>query len=324
MIRKASLRLLQRPAMEETVLPGEIYRRTSLNDDLAEAGNPAVELDGPLLMNIMVKFFHAYVYPGSHEQVLELEDISLLFDRFVHRRLGSDVLENCLELRKQLLSYGFALCMLADLPKSVHIFKAIAEAKTRLDGEPFTGLDIGSGTGILMLAMDVQAKRNGFEGSSLVGIERNQIVAERTNEVLGNMGLGNVLVADAKKKDSYGFLEGRKLHYICNETLPGAGRSLWKEDFIFISKTLFDGLEEHTSDAGCFPEAVLVGRSPEEMLTVLDSSTGFQLIDENYPLRLMKPYGISLSGEMTGLEDVGKVYESFIPASWKAVLTRRW
>ncbi|TIH14870.1 hypothetical protein D0S45_12065 [Marinifilum sp. JC120] len=324
MIKKASLRLLQRPAMEETVLPQEIYRRTSLNDDLAEAGNPAVELDGPLLLNIMVKFFHAYVYPGSHEQVQELEDISLLFDRFVHRRLGSDVLENCLLLRKQLLSYGFALCMLADLSKSVHIFKDIAEAKPQLGGDPFTGLDIGSGTGILMLAMDVQARRNGFEGSSLVGIERNQIVAERTNEVLGRMGLGNVLVADAKKVDSYGFLEGRKLHFVCNETLPGAGRSLWKEDFIFISKTLFGGLKEHTAEAGFFPEAVLVGRTPEEMLTVLDSSAGFQLKNEDYPLRLMKPYAISLSGKMTGLEEVGRDYEALVPASWRAVLTRRW
>lgn len=324
MIKKASLRLLQRPAMEETVLPGEIYRHTSLNDDLAEAGNPGVELDGPLLLNIMVKFFHAYVYPGSHGQVLGLDEVSLLFDRFVHRRLGSDVLENCLDLRKQLLSYGFALCMLADLPKSVHIFKAIAEAKPQLDGGPFTGLDIGSGTGILMLAMDVQSRRNGFEGCSLVGIERNQIVAERTNEVLGRMGVGNVLVADAKKVDSYGFLEGRKLHFVCNETLPSTGRSLWKEDFIFISKTLFEGLEEQTAHAGFFPESVLVGRTPDEMLTVLDSSAGFQLTDEEYPLRLMKPYAIGLSGEMTRLEDVGKAYEKFIPAGWRSALTRRW
>ncbi|WP_239057152.1 hypothetical protein [Desulfovibrio sp. JC010] len=310
--------------MEETVLAEKIYRRTSLVEDLAEAGNPAVELDGPLLMNLMVKFFHAYVYPGSHEKVLELKDVSLLFDRFVHRRLGSDVLENCLELRKQLLSYGFALCMLADLPKSVHIFKDIAEARPQLGGDHFTGLDIGTGTGILMLAMDVQARRNGFAGASLVGIERNQIVAERTNEVLGTMGLGNVLVADAKKVDSYGFLEGRKLHYICNETLPSAGRSLWKEDFIFISRTLCEGLTEHTAEAGFFPSSVLVGRSPEEMLTVLDSSTGFQLKNDEYPLRLMKPYGISLSGEMTVLADVGKDYEEFIPSSWRGVLTRRW
>ena len=324
MIKKSSLRLLQRPAMEETVLPEEIYRRTSLNDDLAESGNPDVELEGPLLLNIMVKFFHAYVYPGSHEQELGLDEVSLLFDRFVHRRLGSDVLENCLDLRKQLLSYGFALCMLADLPKSVHIFKAIAEAEPQLDGEPFTGLDIGSGTGILMLAMDVQSRRNGFKGCSLVGIERNQIVAERTNEVLGRMGVGNVLVADAKKVDSYGFLEGRKLHFVCNETLPSTGRSLWKEDFIFISKTLFEGLEEQTAHAGFFPESVLVGRTPEEMLTVLDSSAGFQLTNEKYPLRLMKPYAIGLSGEMTRLEEVGQIYEKYIPAGWRSALTRRW
>ena len=324
MIKKASLRLLQRPAMEDTLLAEELYRSTSLAEDLAEAGNPDVQLDGPLLLNIMVKYFYAYVYPGSHEQTLDLKEISLLFDQFVHRRLGSDVLEKCLELRKKLLSYGFALCMLADLPKTIHIFKVIAEAKPKLHGEPFTGLDIGSGTGVLMLAMDVQARRSGFETSALVGIERNQIVAERTNDVLGRLGLGNVLVADAKKVDSYGFLEGRKLHFICNETLPGSGRSLWKEDFIFISKTLFEGLQEQTAEAVFFPEAVQVGRSTDEMLTILDSSTGFQLENERYPLRLMKPFAIRLSGVMTGLAHIGQDYEQLIQPSWRSVLSSRW
>ncbi|WP_432738524.1 hypothetical protein [Maridesulfovibrio sp. FT414] len=324
MIKKASLRLLQRPAMPETVLPAGIYRRSSLAEDLDEAGNSGCTLDGPLLMNILVKYFHAYVYPGSHERELDLKDVSLLFDQFVHRRLGSDVLEDCGELRRQLLSYGFALCMLADLPKSAHIFKTIAEAGPMIGGDVFTGLDIGSGTGILMLAMSVQAKRNGFSGVSLVGIERNQIVAERTNDVLGRMGLGNVIVADAKKTDSYGFLKDRQLHYVSNETLPSVNHSLWKEDFIFISKTLFDGFPEQTSYASFFPEAVLVGRSPSEMLTVLDSSNGFQLHSEKYPLRLMKPYAISLSGVMTPLEAVGQEYGQFISPSWSTALTRRW
>ncbi|CCO22883.1 hypothetical protein [Maridesulfovibrio hydrothermalis] len=324
MIQKASLRLLQRPAMSETVISDEIYRKTSLSRDLEEAGNPEVKIDGPLLMNILVKFFHAYVYPGSHEEELRLQDVSLLFDQFVHRRLGSDVLENCASLRKDLLAYGFALCMLADLSKSAHIFKVIAESRTRFGGEIFTGLDIGSGTGILMLAMSVQAKRNGFSGVSLVGIERNQIVADRTNDVLGRMGLGNVLVADAKKADSYGFLENKKLHYITNETLPGVNRSLWKEDFIFICKTLFEMPSSRTSGTSYFPEAVLVGRSPTEMLTILNSANGFQLESEEYPLRLMKPYAISLSGTMTPLESVGSSYEKFISGAWSAVLTRRW
>lgn len=324
MIKTASLRLLQRPAMPETVISKDIYRRTSLIADLDEAGNPDVELDGPLLMNILVKFFYTYVYPGFHDQELELEDISLLFDQFVHRRLGSDVLENCLGLRKELLSYGFALCMLADLPKSAHIFKAIAEARPRLSGDVFTGLDIGSGTGILMLAMSVQASRNGFTGASLVGMERNQIVAERTNEVLGGMGLGNVIVADAKKNDSYGFLQSKKLHYITNETLPSVNRSLWKEDFIFICKTLFSGLASQTAEASFFPEAVLVGRSPSEMLTVLDSRNGFQLESEKYPLRLMKPYAISLDGIMTPLETVGSDYTDLVSGAWSSVLSRRW
>ncbi|WP_320171426.1 hypothetical protein [Maridesulfovibrio sp.] len=324
MIKKASLRLLQRPAMPENILAETVYRRTSLAEDIDEAGRPGSELDGSLLMNILVKFFHAYVYPGSHENVLDLGEVSLLFDRFVHRRLGSDVLENCLPLRRELLSYGFALCMLADLPKSAHIFKAIAEADPVLEGDVFTGLDIGSGTGVLMLAMSVQARRNGFAGVSLVGMERNQIVAERTNEVLGRLGLGNVIVADAKKVESYGFLGDRRLHFISNETLPSVNRSLWKEDFIFINRTLFDAFPEQVAQAGFFPEAVLVGRSPSEMLTVLDSSGGFQLSAEGYPLRLMKPYAISLSGFMVPMDEVGSSYLEFIPDSWKTVLTRRW
>lgn len=324
MIQKASLRLMQRPPMPDLVLPDNLYRKSSLLADLEEAGNPDVKLDGPLLMNILVKFFHAYVYPGSHEKELGLQEISLLFDQFVHRRLGSDVLENCLSLRKDLLAYGFALCMLADLPKSAHIFKAIAESKPSFGGDVFTGLDIGSGTGILMLAMSVQARRNGFSGVSLVGLERNQIVADRTNDVLGRMGLGNVIVADAKKTESYGFLGSKKLHYVSNETLPSVGRSLWKEDFIFICKTLFDGLSVQTAGTSFFPESVLVGRSPSEMLTVLDKSNCFQLEGEEYPLRLMKPYAIGLSGTMTPLESVGSGYEEYIPESWGAVLTRRW
>ena len=324
MIQKASLKLLQRPPMSESVLPAELYRKTSLSSDLEQAGDPDFDLDGPILMNILVKFFHTYVYPGSHETVLDLREISVLFDQFVHRRLGSDVLENCLTLRKELLSYGFALCMLADLPKSAHIFKAIAESRPHFGGEVFAGLDIGSGTGILMLAMSLQARRSGFNAVSLVGIERNQIVAERTNKVLAKMGLGNVIVADAKKVESYGFLENKELHFVSNETLPSVGRSLWKEDFIFICKTLFDGLAEQTSKAGFFPEAVLVGRSSTEMLTELNRENSFQLEDENYPLRLMKPFAIRLLGTMTPLEAVGSSYSENISGAWKSVLTRRW
>ncbi len=324
MIQKASLRLLQRPAMPTTILSSSIYRNTSLVSDIEDAGKSTTELDGPLLMNILVKFFHAYVYPGSHEREISLEEVSVLFDQFVHRRLGSDVLEGCLDVRKDLLSYGFALCMLADLPKSAHIFKVIAEGKTKFGGDVFTGLDIGSGTGILMLAMSVLAKRNGFSGVSLVGIERNQIVAERTNDILSRMGLGNVIVADAKKKDTYGFLEDKKLHYITNETLPSVNRSLWKEDFIFICKTLHEGFYSQTEGADFFPQSVLVGRSQTEMLTVLDSSNGFQLKGDAYPLRLMKPYAINMSGSMTPLESIGHAYEKYIPDTWSKVLTRRW
>lgn len=321
-VKKASLRLLHRPPMKDPVLLESIYKSSSLLDDLEMAGNADIELSDALILNILVKFFHAYVHLDSRDSIISLGDISLVFDQFAHRRLGSEVLEGKQALRRELLSYGFALCMLGDLPRTAHIFKSIAEAKVEPD-EVFRGLDIGSGTGVLMLAMQVKAKRSGFKNISLVGIERNRIVCERTNDVLAELGTGRVVVTDAKRPEAYGILGGHCLNFVANETLPSMNHSLWKEDFIFICKTMFETIPEQLRETEFFPEGVVVGRSPEDRLYTLTRGNSFST-GLDYPLRLMKPYAIIMNGITVPLDVVGEHLRSFIPSSWQAVLGRRW
>ncbi len=321
-VKKASLRLLHRPPMKEPVLPEGIFRSTSLADDLELAGDSRTELSDVLVFNILAKFFHAYVYPESYETILSLEDVSLVFDQFAHRRLGSEVLEGRPGLRRELLSYGFALCMLGDLPRTAHIFKTIAHGKTE-NGEVFRGLDIGAGTGVLMLAMHVRARRNGFESISLAGIERNRTVCERTNEVLARLGCGRVVVTDAKRPEAYGILGGHDICFVANETLPSMNHSLWKEDFIFICKTMFETIPNQLVKAGFFPEGVVVGRAPDDELYTLARENSFSTGTE-YPLRLMKPFALVMDGSPVPLDAVGEGLREYVPESWRTVLGRRW
>ncbi|WP_245577866.1 hypothetical protein [Maridesulfovibrio bastinii] len=321
-VKKASLRLLHRPPMKDLLLKDGIFRRSSLDDDLEEAGDGSTPLSDALVLNILVKFFYAYIYPDSVQKELSLEDVTLLFDQFAHRRLGSEVLDEKVELRKILLSYGFALCMLGDIPRTAHIFSAIAGGRTE-PGDVFRGLDIGSGTGILMLAMFVRAGRNGFKNISLAGIERNRAVCERTNEVLAGLAAGRVIVTDAKRPEAYGMLGGHKLDFVANETLPSMNKSLWKEDFVFICKTMFETIPGQLSETGFFPEGVVVGRSPQEEMHILSRENKFSYAGE-YPLRLMKPYALIMDGVPVALDAVGIEQRQYIPDSWLSVLGRRW
>lgn len=321
-VKEASLRLLHRPPMSEPILKDEFFRKSSLVEDIHEAGNAEVELSDELVLNILVKFFHAYVYPDKAETVFSLGEISLLFDQFAHRRLGSDVLEGMVQLRKEMLSYGFALCMLGDLPRTAHIFKTIAAGSVE-PSDVFRGLDIGSGTGVLMLAMYVQALRNGFEKMSLAGIERNRIVCERTNRVLSVLGAGRVIVTDAKRVEAYGFLGDHNLNFVSNETLPSMNKSLWKEDFVIICKTLYETIPDQLHKTRFFPEGVVVGRSANDEMYVIDRKNKFQSKGD-YPLRLMKPFALIMDGEPVALDAVGNHLRHYIPDAWIKVLGRRW
>ncbi|WP_028574298.1 hypothetical protein [Desulfonatronovibrio hydrogenovorans] len=324
-IQSASLRLLLRPPLDRNILKPGIYSPTSLVQDIEKASCPDHLVTDQDIMNILVKYFHAYIHPGSIETVISLKEISAGFDAFVHRRLGSELLWDQKELRATLLKYGFALAMLADIPKSAAIFREIAGQTLNPDEykDTFLGLDIGAGTGILMLAQQIAARRNRFSRMEIIGLERDQPTCERTSLIARTLRLGKVSMADARKVSSYDCLKNRPVTCVTNETLPGASARLWKEDFIKINRVLFANFSHLLAKAFFFPARVIAAEISGKNAVILNQDNHFHQIPGK-PLHLMYPRAIELKGRLYSLPDIGCDFRPYLEDPWPSVLSRRW
>ena len=146
---------------------------------------------------------HAYVHPQRLGDVLTLEDVTLLAGQFVLRRGGTSLLAGWPALRRFYLHHGFALQMLLDLPKTVHLLSTLLASPLPPEDRPFVGLDCGAGTGILLLGQYLLARRSGWPDWRLTGFEHLPQVAERANLLLSRLGVGRVLLADATRPEVY-------------------------------------------------------------------------------------------------------------------------
>ena len=97
---------------------------------------------------------------------------------------------------------AYPLRMLTDLPRTGHIFRSIANRPLPPDmvQDPFLGLDLGTGSGILLAAAWLQAKRNGVKETRLYGLELDAELSGRTDVLLRSLGIGQAAAADAHKR----------------------------------------------------------------------------------------------------------------------------
>ncbi|WP_157493164.1 hypothetical protein [Desulfonatronovibrio magnus] len=324
-IQDAALTLLLRQPIETHILPAHLYRSDSLAQEIEKACVPKNDLSRTDILNILVKYFYAYIYPDSMDSSINLKDISVCFNQFIHRRLGTPLLWDKIDLRRSLLKYGFSLAMLADLPKSAHIFHEIALSKIDPDKFKgfFLGIDIGAGTGILMLAQMVAARKNEFDKIKITGIERDKPTFERTRLIADKLNLGTMLLGDAKKRLTYSFLSNDSVTFISNETLPGVSARLWKEDFIVINKMLFDSYETLLRLTHFFPNQVYARDKSTERVIILNRDNNFYNTNQ-YPLRLMYPYAIELDNAACPLTEIGWEYAALLQDPWPDILSHRW
>lgn len=322
-IERLSLELLHRPPLADPLLRPEDWDDAPLVLDLERLADPAVSLDKPAILRLLVKFFHAYVH-DSQRASLSLDEATLLFEQFAQRRHGCACLDGRLELRRKLLTLGFALCMVADLSKSGAILWDILhqEPPTAPNGPVFHGLDIGAGTGLLMLGMWLLARREGHRNIDLLGLERNEPVARRSNELMRDLGVGRVVAAEAKRPETYAPLTD-ELDFVANETLPSQGHSLWREDFLAINRVLFERCAEQLRRTRFFPSAVLVSNRRGQLRLVLHSDNAFSP-DGDYPPKLLTAQGIAINGHIVNLESVGEDWRELLPVRWLPRLTHRW
>ncbi|HML53071.1 MAG TPA: hypothetical protein PKC79_03150 [Solidesulfovibrio magneticus] len=320
-----ALRLLERQPPPGPVIAPELLAPGTLAELIAILARPETPAHPALLASLVLKYAHAYVHPEHLGEDVSLADLTVLAGRFVRRRSGSALLSGQHELRRLLLHHGFALQMLLDLPKTVHLLTALLAANPDASGR-FLGLDCGAGTGILLLGTYLLARRHGVAAPTLMGFEVQPQVAARADGLLSSLGVGRVRRADATRPETYAALPEGPVACLANETLPSAGRRLYKEPFPAISAALFAALGPRLSRTVFLPEAVWASDRPGREWLRLAPENAFVGDARGLakPLRLAFMRDVELAGQRVPVERVGEGLAWLVAEPWREALCRRW
>ncbi|EHJ48979.1 hypothetical protein DFW101_2979 [Solidesulfovibrio carbinoliphilus subsp. oakridgensis] len=306
----------------ETVIAREIYRAGPLRDDFERLAHPGVPMADADVLSFLLKYFFASLYPGSEDHAVPLTELSTLLGRF-YDLWSEEGADGAVPLAGN--GSAFPLRMLADLPRTAHIFRSVANRPLPPSQvqDPFLGLDLGTGSGILLAAAWFQARRNGVSETHLYGIERDPDVAARTDEIFRSLGIGEIRLADARLPAAYAGLPDGPIAFVGNENVAAPTARLSAEPFSALHATLFTMFSKRLRNTVFFPEALVVRDREAELDVVLSKNNRFQVPRHYRNLRL-RPRSIVIEGRLTRLWQIGKDFKPYIAEAWLPAMPGRW
>jgi len=305
----------------DTVIPREIYRPGPLRDDFERLAAAAVPMADGDILSLLLKYFHASVYPGAEDHAVPLAEVSTLLGRFYD--LWSQPAKDG---EPPANAAGSApLQMLTDLPRAAHVFRSVANRPLppSLVEDPFVGLDLGTGSGLLLAAAWFQAKRNGVNETRLFGVERDSTLGERVDGLLTSLGIGQVVAADARDPALYAGFPETPVAFVANENLPATACRMAAEPFCSIHAALFAAMDKRLRHAVFFPEALILRDHDAEVDVVLSKNNRFQM-PRHFRHLHTKPRSCIIEGRLTRLRQIGKDFRKYVPRDWLRAMPDRW
>lgn len=302
----------------EDIIEPHLHTPTSLSRDIERLCQPSTPVTDGAVLNLVIKYFHTYVHPASCHHVVPLEEITRLYRAFSGLNDGAPTSRTMQVMKKS----EFGLRMLGDVPKTARIVRSIIRRK--IDShEAFLGFDIGTGSGILLLAMHIMARRNGFERMDNIGLEIDAFAADRTGSLARRLDFGTVIRANAKDPATFAPYKGRRVDFVSNETIAGVHQRLGKEDFTAIYMTMFNVFGKPLVSSAFFPE-MLFAFSPIHGVSVqLEPKTRFQPL-KAFKDEVLYPQGIRIEDQNVELDRLGDDLGWAIPESSREIIPRRW
>lgn len=312
-------------SLDDFVIDPSNYNDRPLMDDVDLMSDPSVKITDTMIMGMVLKFFYCYVHKSGFYEPVELKEVSRLCEMFSrHRSLNEP--DDDIELMNYLRQWSFSLRMLADITKTTHIIRSIVTQNISpklLEQDEYVGLDIGTGTGILLLAQHIHARRNGFENITLYGIEYDKMVGLQSYKIFKELGIAEIILGDARDSRNYSALTDKVVTFVSNETVAAMHQPLRREHFVSICKTLFRTLGKNIKDAAFFPEGLIAFCKDMNVSVLLAKNTAFQGPKEYHDMNLF-PQGIIIEGNIVPLHQLGEELLPYLSEWAQRRLPRRW
>ncbi len=290
----------------------DFYSADSLVSDIERLCDPDEKPKEERFLNVAVKYFFSYVHDGAHDERIPYDEISELYEQFSrHQSLNEP--NDDIEIMNSLRQWSSVLRVLADAPRAAHVMRAVIGqcGLNRYSGGPYVGVDIGAGTGIMLLAQQIQARRNGYLDIQTLGFQTDPVSGERTHDLVHSLGAGSVMLADPTREGAYGVLRGRTINYVANEMVAGIQQSLTEENFFRKYKAFFAAVENSASQAEFFPEGLIAHSGVEGASVILAKENYFQAPDE-YVNADFVPQGLILEGKVLPMHKLGKGFYRYL------------
>lgn len=207
------------------ILNEQIYRPSSLNEDISASLAKKDAVESSLLANIISKYIIVFALWSGQADGLSYSE---------YRERMKELLEELKKrenLESKIKSIKYQLQMVLDVPATMEVMLEIINRinTIKIDGSVFRGLDLWSGSGILMLAQYIWARRSGWNHTAITWIELDYSAQGLSDTVIRKLWIWKVLRWDSQNSELY---PEESPYFISNENLSTRGipfKYRWKE-----------------------------------------------------------------------------------------------
>lgn len=290
----------------------DFYSVESLSSDIERLCDPQHVVSDEEFLNVAVKYFFAYVHEGAHSESVPYGEIAELYERFSRHQSMNEPGDD-IETMNRLRQWSPVLRALADASRAAHVMRAVIGQRdvSEWNGGPYVGVDIGAGTGIMLMAQQIQARRKGFTDIQTLGYQTDPISGERTHDLVHSLGAGSVMLADPTRENAYGILRGRTINYAANEVVAGIQQSVCWANFFSKYRAFLAAVGDCVKKTAFFPEGLIAHSGAAGTSVILAKENGFQPPVEYMDAEFV-PQGLIIEGKVLPMHKLGRDFYQYL------------
>ncbi|WP_272701234.1 hypothetical protein [Desulfovibrio sp. Fe33] len=282
----------------------EFYTPDSLAFDVDRLCDPGEPVSDARLLNVAVKYFYAYVHENAYRDPVPYGELAGLYERFSRHQSMNEPGDD-IEVMNRLRMWSPVLRVLADAPKAAHLMRAVLGRAEAVRGNgAFIGVDLGAGTGIMLLAMQILARRAGCTDIQTLGYQADPVSGERTYDLVHSLGTGAVMLADPNRRNAYALVRGRSVDFVANEIMAGIQQTLAADNCFDKYRAFFEAVGDSVDRAEFFPEGLIAHSAATRASVILARENGFQPPAEYLDEKFI-PQGLILEGRVVPMHRLG-------------------